>query len=157
VRAEHTADRLILLAGYVGEFWLWIVISLGAFLTIVAFASAGDTRMLALRRESPSAVARQLGYGVRTFFLIMLDGGTPYVARILLALGLLYWLVPFDLIADRSIVPGFLDDFVVAVVAAKAFVYLCPASLVAKHAFAVEARARRRRRLPSFPKFKYRR
>jgi uncharacterized membrane protein YkvA (DUF1232 family) len=157
VRVEHSVDRLILLAGDVGAFWLWLVVSVTAFLTVAAFASAADTRMLALRRESPGAVARYLGYGIRTFFLMVLDRRTPYAARILLGAGLVYWLVPFDLIADESIVPGFLDDLVVAVVAAKGFVYLCPASLVAKHASAVESRARRRRRFPSFPKFTARR
>lgn len=149
VRLEHSVDRLILLAGDVGAFWLWVVVSLAAFLTVAAFASAVDTRMLALHHESPGAVARYLGYGMRTFFLIVLDRGTPYAARIFLGLGLLYWLVPSDLIADGSIVPGFLDDLVVTVVAAKGFVYFCPASLVAKHAYAVEARAQRRLRLPA--------
>jgi uncharacterized membrane protein YkvA (DUF1232 family) len=68
----------------------------------------------------------------------------------LLSVALLYWLVPFDLIADKSLVPGFIDDLAVAVVAAKGFVYLCPTSLVAAHARAVEERARRRR-LPNPP------
>ena len=157
MRVEHTVDRLIMLAGDVGAFWLWVVVSMAAFLTVAAFASVGDTRMLALRHESPGAVARYLGYGIRTFFLMVLDRGTPYAARIFLAVGLLYWLVPFDLIADRSLVPGFIDDLVVTVVAAKGFVYLCPTSLVAEHAYAVEARARRRRRFPSSPKFMARR
>jgi hypothetical protein len=157
-RMEHVVDRFILLAGAVGAFWLWVVVSLAAFLTVAALASAVDTRMLVFRHESPGAVARCLGYGIRTFFLMVLDRGTPYAARILLGAGLLYWLVPFDLIADDSLVPGFLDDLVVAVLAAKGFVYLCPASLVAKHACAVEARARRRLRLlPSSPKFTARR
>jgi uncharacterized membrane protein YkvA (DUF1232 family) len=156
-RVEHAVDRLILLVGDVGAFWLWLVVSLAAFLTVAAFASAADTRMWALRHESAGAVARYLGYGIRTFFLMVLDRSTPYAARILLGAGLLYWLVPFDLIPDDSIVPGFLDDLVVAVVAAKGFVYLCPASLVAKHACAVEARAQRRRRFPSSPTFTARR
>jgi uncharacterized membrane protein YkvA (DUF1232 family) len=157
VRAEHSMYRLVVLAGTVGAFWLWVVVSLAAFLTVAGFASAADRRMLALRHKSPGAATRYLGFGIRTFFLMVLDRGTPYAARIVLAVGLLYWLVPFDLIVDKSFFPGFLDDLVVAVVAAKAFVYLCPASLVAKHACAVEARAQRRRRLPSSPKFMARR
>jgi uncharacterized membrane protein YkvA (DUF1232 family) len=157
VRIAHAVDRLIVVAGTVGAFWFWVAVSLSAFLTVAALASAADTRMLALRHESPGAVARYLGYGVRTFFLMVLDRGTPHAARILLGAGLLYWLVPFDLIADDSIVPGFLDDVVVAVLAAKGFVYLCPPSLVAKHAHAVEARAQRHRRFPRTPKFVARR
>jgi uncharacterized membrane protein YkvA (DUF1232 family) len=149
-RAQHTIDRLLLLMGNVGVFWLWAALSIAAFLIVAAFASVVDTRMFTLRHEQPGAVARYLGYGIRTFFLILLDRRTPYIARIFLAVALVYWLVPFDLIADKSVVPGFIDDLAVAVVAAKGFVYLCPTSLVAAHAHAVEERARRRR-LPSPP------
>jgi uncharacterized membrane protein YkvA (DUF1232 family) len=143
-RAQHTVDRLLLLVGAVGIFWLWAALSIAAFLMVAAFASVVDTRMFTLRHEPAGAVARYLGYGIRTFFLILLDRRTPYVARVFLALALVYWLVPFDLIADKSVVPGFIDDLAVAVVAAKGFVYLCPTSLVAAHAHAVEERARRR-------------
>jgi uncharacterized membrane protein YkvA (DUF1232 family) len=146
-RALHTFDRLLLLAGAVGAFWAWAALSIAAFLTVAAFASVADTRMLALRDEPPGAIARYLGYGIRTFFLILLDRRTPYAARIFLTAALVYWLVPSDVIPDKSAVPGFIDDFAVTVLAARGFVYLCPASLVAAHAQAVEARARRRRRL----------
>jgi uncharacterized membrane protein YkvA (DUF1232 family) len=149
-RAQHTVDRFLLLAGDVGAFWLWAALSIAVFLVVAAFASVIDTRMFTLRREPPGAVARYLGYGIRTFFLILLDRRTPYVARLFLTVALVYWLVPFDLVADKSLVPGFIDDLAVAVVGAKGFVYLCPASLVAAHAHAVEERARRRR-LPNPP------
>jgi uncharacterized membrane protein YkvA (DUF1232 family) len=143
-RAQHIVDRILLLAGDVGAFWLWAVLSIAVFLTVAAFASVADTRMLTLRHEPPGAAARYLGYGIRTFFLILLDRRTPYVARILLTVALVYWLVPFDLIADKSVVPGYIDDLAVTVAAAKGFVYLCPTSLVAAHAHAVEERAQRR-------------
>jgi len=137
----------------VGAFWLSIVFSAAVFLVVAAFASVVDTRVFALRREPRGAVARYVGYGIRTFFLILLDRRTPYAARILLTVALVYWLVPFDLIADNSLVPGFIDDLVVTVAAAKGFVYLCPVSLVAGHAHAVEERARQRRRFHNPPKF----
>jgi uncharacterized membrane protein YkvA (DUF1232 family) len=140
----------------VGAFWLWAALSIAVFLTVAAFASVADTRMFTFRHEPPGAVARYLGYSIRTFFLILLDRRTPYVARIFLGLALVYWLVPFDLIADKSLVPGFIDDLVVTVAAAKSFIYLCPTSLVAAHAHAVEERARRRH-LPSPPDFAGRR
>ena len=143
-RLEHTMERFLMLIGNVGMFWLWTAVSLAVFLIIAAFSSVIDRRMLALRNERPGALGRYLGYGVRTFFLIVIDRRTPYTARLLLAAGLLYWLVPFDLLADRSPVPGFFDDFCVTVAAAKGFVYFCPSALVAGHARAVEARAHRR-------------
>ncbi len=143
-RFERTADRLLVLIGEVGAFWFWTAVSLGVFLIIAAFSSVVDRRMLTLRHERPGALARYLGYGVRTFFLILIDRHTPYTARLLLGVGLLYWLLPFDLVRDNSLVPGFVDDFFVTVAAAKVFVYLCPTALVAAHAHAVEARARHR-------------
>jgi uncharacterized membrane protein YkvA (DUF1232 family) len=155
-RAQHTFDRFLLLLGDVGAFWLWAALSIAVFLTVAAFASVVDMRMFTLRHEPPGAVARYLGYGIRTFFLILLDRRTPYVARLFLTLALIYWLVPFDVIADKSVVPGFVDDLAVTVAAAKTFVYLCPTSLVAAHAHAVEERAERRR-LPTPPSFAARR
>jgi uncharacterized membrane protein YkvA (DUF1232 family) len=150
-RAQHTFDRILLLAGTVGAFWAWAALSVATFLTVAALASVADTRMLALRDEPPGAVACYLGYAIRTFFLILLDRRTPYVARIFLIAALVYWLVPSDVIPDKSVVPGFIDDFAVTVLAARGFVYLCPTSLVAAHAHAVEERARRRRRLSRPP------
>jgi uncharacterized membrane protein YkvA (DUF1232 family) len=135
------------LVGDVGGFWAWAALSIAAFLTVAAFASVADTRMLALRNQPRGAVARYLGYGIRTFFLVLLDRRTPYAGRIFLMAALVYWLVPFDVIPDTSVVPGFIDDFAVTVLAARGFVYLCPISLIAAHAHAVEERAHRRRRL----------
>lgn len=144
LRVEHTIDRLFALIGEVGAFWLSVAMSLAVFLIIAAFSSVADTRMFALRHERPGAIGRYLGYGVRTFFLILIDRHTPYAARLLLGVGLLYWLLPFDLISDNTVVPGFVDDFLITVAVAKVFVYLCPTALVAGHAHAVEARAHRR-------------
>ena len=68
------------------------------------------------------------------------DRRTPLFPRTLLILALLYWVLPFDLIPDTTLVPGWLDDLAIAVIAAKLFVYLCPDALVASHAAAVESR-----------------
>jgi len=57
-----------------------------------------------------------------------------------LGAALVYWLVPFDLIPDDSVVPGFIDDVIIAASAAKGFMYLCPDSLIARHASGIEAR-----------------
>lgn len=138
---EHTVDHMLFLLGDVGLFWLWTAVSVAVFLLIAAFSSVADMRMLRLASRERGALSRYLGYGVRTFFAVLVDRHTPYTARLLLALALVYWLVPFDLIADQSVLPGFLDDVVITVAAAKAFVYLCPATLIATHAAEVEWRA----------------
>jgi len=139
-RSERLADRLVALAGQVGLLWLWMVSSAAICLLIAAFASVADRRMLDLRGNGPGALWRYLADGMRMFFRILRDRRTPYLPRLVLLAALVYWLLPSDLIADDSVLPGFLDDFVIVVLAAKAFIYLCPDSLVELHATAVEAK-----------------
>lgn len=139
-RAERSANRLVALAGQVGLLWLWMLSSAALCLLIAAFASVADRRMFDLRGGGPGALWRYLAYGMRMFFRILRDRRTPYLPRLVLLAALLYWLLPSDLIADDSVL-GFLDDLVIVVVAAKAFIYLCPDSLVELHATAVEAKA----------------
>lgn len=136
--AGHSINRLLLFLGDVGMFWLWTGLSIALFIGVVALASVVDRRMFRLRREMPGTLSRYLGHGLRTFFRILLDRHTPYSARVFLALGLAYWLLPSDLIPDMTLVPGFIDDVLVAVVMTKAFLYFCPPSLVVAHAAAVE-------------------
>ena len=142
-RADRAMRRFLSLVSDVGMLWLWLALSAIAFLVVAAVASVVDMRMWQLRRESPGAASRYFGRGIRTFFRILRDRHTPSGARALLALALVYWLVPFDLVPDSSVLPGFADDLVVAVSAAKGFMYLCPDSLVAWHAAAVESHAQR--------------
>ncbi len=143
-RMEHTVDHFLFLVGDIGLFWLWTAVSVAFFLLIAAFASVIDMRMLRVGSEHPGLLSRYLGYGVRTFFAVLWDRHTPYAARLLLALALVYWLVPSDLISDESVLPGFIDDVVITIAAAKAFVYLCPPALIAAHAAEVEWRANSR-------------
>jgi len=135
-RAERSAGRLGSLIGLTGLVWLGIVVSVSAFLLVTAISSVVDIRMLNL---SPRTLPRYLANGARTFFRLVKDRRTPNLARSVLAAALVYWLVPIDLIPDESVIPGFVDDLVIAVSAAKGFIYLCPDALIATHAAAVEA------------------
>jgi uncharacterized membrane protein YkvA (DUF1232 family) len=141
-RAERSMDRFGGLFWDVSLMWLWALWSSGLFLLVSAVSSVADVRMLRLRRQGPAALSRYFGHGTRMFFRLVRDRRTPYMPRIVLLLALLYWLVPIDLIPDASVVPGFADDLVIAIVAAKTFMYLCPDALVQGHADAVEAEAR---------------
>jgi len=140
-RAENTATRLRALFSTAGAVWISILASGLVFLLVAAVSSAVDFRMLAMRRNGPGVLSRYLGHGTLTFFRIVRDRRTPNLARVVLVAGLVYWLLPTDLIPDESMVPGFVDDLVVAITAAKVFIYLCPEALVARHAAAVEAHA----------------
>jgi uncharacterized membrane protein YkvA (DUF1232 family) len=119
--------------------WLWILPSAILCLIVAAVASATDLRMLDLRRQTPQMLARDLVHGVRTFFGILRDHQTRYLPRAVLALALLYWLLPTDLVGDGTPVVGMLDDLIVVILAAKLFIYLCPDAVVEAHAAAVRA------------------
>ena len=140
-RTENTTERFAALLGEAGTLWLGMLVSAALFLLVTAVSSVVDVRMLDLRHKESGVRARYLAYGIRTFFRLLVDRHTPYLPRLILALALVYWLVPVDLIPDQSLVPGFLDDLIIAIAAAKGFIYLCPDSLVASHAAEVEARA----------------
>jgi uncharacterized membrane protein YkvA (DUF1232 family) len=138
-RTENTVQRLQTLLGDAGMIWLSLFASALVFLLVAAVSSAMDVRMLALRRMGARGVSRYLGHGTLTFLRIVRDRRTPTLARLILVVALLYWLLPVDVFPDNTLLPGAVDDVVIAVLAAKSFVYLCPESLVARHAAAVEA------------------
>ena len=140
-RTENTLRRLSHLFGVAGLAWASLAASALVFSVVAVVSSVADRRMFALRRNGPGAISRYLANGTRTFFRILRDRGTPNSARALLLGALVYWLVPRDLVPDTTIVPGFVDDLLIAVGGAKAFIYLCPDTLVARHAAAVETRA----------------
>lgn len=51
---------------------------------------------------------------LRYYFLILFDRKTPWYAKLILAAGLLYILVPVDFIADAIPLFGWLDDLAIA-------------------------------------------
>jgi len=140
-RSENTTRRLQEVLANAGVLWLPVLLSALVFLLIAGVSSAADVRMLEMRHRGPLALSRYLGRGTLTFFRIVRDRHTPNVARLILVAAFAYWILPVDLIPDRTLLPGCLDDLLIAVVAAKAFIYLCPDALVARHAAAVEAHA----------------
>jgi uncharacterized membrane protein YkvA (DUF1232 family) len=145
---ENSVRRLGTMFSTAGGLWLSLLASGLMFLLVVALSSALDVRMLSLRRMGPRTLSRYVGHGALTFIRILRDRRAPTIARAVLFSALVYWLAPRDLIPDNALVPGFIDDLLIAVVAAKAFVYLCPDSLVARHAAVVEARTQGRRSAP---------
>lgn len=144
-RADRSFERFVLVFAEVGALWLWAFASTAGYLVVAAAASVLDRHMLTLR--SPAAVVHYIADGARTFFRLVRDRRTPGAARGILVAGLLYWLLPFDILFEWSYFTpaeapwiGFVDDVLVAVLASKAFLFLCPDALIAQHALAVENR-----------------
>jgi uncharacterized membrane protein YkvA (DUF1232 family) len=138
-RISNSVERLAGFFGQLGIIWLWALLSAGVFLLVTALSSVADVRMLDFRHQGVRALAHYVARGIRIFFRIVRDRHTPNLARCVLVLALLYWLLPFDLIPDTSSLPGFRDDLVIAVVGAKAFMWFCPDALIATHAHAIDS------------------
>ena len=123
-RSERTLTRLVTLVTSGLVTWLWVLLSGIVFLVVSAIASAVDLRMFTSQRLNSQALARDLLQGVRIFFRILRDRQPPYMPRLIPALALVYWLLPVDLLGDGIPVVGMLDDVLVAVLAAKLFIYM---------------------------------
>ena len=51
---------------------------------------------------------------LRYYFLILFDRETPWYVKLILIVGLLYIIVPMDLLADTIFLLGWLDDLAIA-------------------------------------------
>jgi uncharacterized membrane protein YkvA (DUF1232 family) len=51
---------------------------------------------------------------LRYYILILLDRQTPWYVKLMLAVGLLYILIPVDFLADTIPLVGWLDDLAIA-------------------------------------------
>lgn len=132
-RTENAGERMAASLAAVAGAWLWILSSLVGFATIALAAAVADRHMLSLLRNG---IGEFLGYAVRsgwTVLRVFCDRQTPRHARLVLLPGLMYWLLPFDLLADDSLT-GLFDDSVVAAVCGRWFVRLAPDGVILKHA-----------------------
>lgn len=140
-RTERTLGRFAGAVSHAVFLWIWLLASAVLFLFVAAVASVIDLRMLDVRHQSARDLVRDLFHGVRTFFRVLRDRHTGYLARAVLVCALFYWLLPFDFLADDVSLVSVLDDLLVTIVAAKVFIHLCPDAVVAAHADAVRAGA----------------
>jgi len=77
---------------------------------------------------------------VRLHWRLFRDRRIALWPKLLLAVAVVYLLVPFDLLPDWLPVIGEIDDVLVLVTAARWFLRLCPAAIVAEHARTVGVR-----------------
>ncbi|MBC7286744.1 MAG: DUF1232 domain-containing protein [Armatimonadetes bacterium] len=76
---------------------------------------------------------------IRLYYRLFRDPRVSWVAKAILLAGVLYVLLPVDLIVDLPFaIPGYLDDAVVLALAAKAFMRLCPRNVVREHVLLIE-------------------
>ncbi len=140
-RTENSGERLALSLDAALDVWLWILLSTLVFLALAMLFAVVDRHMLGVLREGGSAFATALERGIRTLLATFRDRHTPHRVRLIPLVGLVYWLLPVDLLADDSILPGYADDVLVAFLCAKLFVHFCPDGVIAKHASEIQRRA----------------
>ena len=90
-----------------------------------------------LQAGSPAAIARlvvHLPNILRLHWRLLWDRRVGLAPKLLLAVGVLYFLLPLDLIPEFPLGPvGWLDDLVVIGLASSAFLRLCPPRVVQEH------------------------
>lgn len=135
-RAEHSLENGLPVLTEVAQWWSYVLLWTIVFLLIAAFSAVADVRLFAdMRRGRLTSLLQYLAQGCRAFFKLLRDRQTPYTARALLGIALVYWLSsPWEVFPDNWQVPGCLDELLVTLAATKAFVYLCPEGLVRRHA-----------------------
>ena len=71
---------------------------------------------------------------LRLFWRLLTDRRVSPLAKLVMALGVAYFVFPLDLIPDFPLVGvGYLDDVIVLIVTARIFIKLCPRNVVAEH------------------------
>jgi len=74
---------------------------------------------------------------VRTFARVLRDRRTPAGARAVVVGAVVYWMLPSGTLAGALPLHGGIDDVIVAVLAAKVFVALCPEAVIVANAIIV--------------------
>ncbi len=89
-----------------------------------------------VKQQTPSVVhvttlIRHLPNLIKLYWRLFLDHRVPLLPKVLLLAALVYVVVPFDF--DMIPVVGQIDDLVVAALACRWFIRLCPPAVVQEH------------------------
>jgi uncharacterized membrane protein YkvA (DUF1232 family) len=84
-------------------------------------------------------VLRQLPNFVRLYWRLFRDRRVSVFPKALLVLTAVYVISPIDVIPDALPILGQIDDLVLLLAACKAFMYLCPRSVVQEHVRRIDA------------------
>jgi uncharacterized membrane protein YkvA (DUF1232 family) len=82
---------------------------------------------------------REILHQARLVFHLMRDPEVPVYLKALPFLGVLYLILPIDLLPDVVLGLGQLDDLTVLLIGSKIFIELAPPHIVAKHRRAIRA------------------
>jgi hypothetical protein len=111
-------------------------IKLAAFSIGVAIvASLADAGLMnAFRMGGVRALVSYVPLMLFVYLRLLLSSGVSLAPKVLLLGTLVYGAIRRDLLPDRSLIPGRLEDILLIVIATRAFIYACPEALVSQYA-----------------------
>ena len=80
---------------------------------------------------------REMWQQIRLVWYLVRDPEVPVYLKILPFLGLIYLIIPVDLVPDLAPVLGQLDDMTALLISSKVFIELAPPHIVAQHMTAI--------------------
>lgn len=120
--------------------WLGGALAFAVFAAVVPVLDAAVIDVW--RREGLRAFLRALLAGMAVYLRLLRDSRTPAVGKALLVFALVYGVAGRDLMVDGvGFAAGLADDFLLLVLVSRAFMRMCPDTLVEEHAARVAARA----------------
>jgi uncharacterized membrane protein YkvA (DUF1232 family) len=131
----------------------WIKVSAFSVGVAIVAALADGGLVNAWRVEGLRTLATYACLMLYVYGRLLFSGGVQLAPKLLLLGALIYGIVRRDLMPDRTLIPGRLDDIVLIVIATRTFVYACPEALVAEFA---DRAVNLKRRVLSFPRARIR-
>lgn len=107
----------------------------GLLIGVAIVAALADSGLVgAWRAEGLRALLTYSTLMLYVYARLLFSGGVSLAPKLLLLGALIYGVIRRDLLPDRNIVPGRLEDILLIIIATRAFVYACPEELVNEYA-----------------------
>jgi uncharacterized membrane protein YkvA (DUF1232 family) len=107
----------------------------GLLVAVALVAALADSGLVsAWRAEGLRALVTYSTLMLYVYARLLFSGGVSLAPKLLLLGALIYGVIRRDLVPDRTLVPGRIEDIVLIVIATRAFVYACPEELVNEYA-----------------------
>jgi uncharacterized membrane protein YkvA (DUF1232 family) len=117
------------------DWWAgWIRQAAFSFAVAIVALLADPSLIAVWRSQGLRALLTNAALMLYVYGRLLFSSKAPIAPKLLLLGALLYGVVPSDLVPDRRFWPGQLEDVVLIVIAARAFVYGCPQELVNEYA-----------------------
>lgn len=136
IRELRRAWRTIIwMYRYAAKWWGWWLRHAAFPLCVAVVATLADAGLLnAFRLHGLRALVTYVPLMLFVYLRLLFSGGVSLLPKLVLLGTLIYGAVRRDLVPDRAVVPGRLEDILLIVVATRAFIYACPEALVAEYA-----------------------